>query len=130
MASRKLSDLAPGYAQRFVQWLDACRAQGLDLLVTSTLRTMAEQDALYAIGRTKPGKRVTNAKAGMSAHNYGLALDFVPIVDGKPEWTGKSAQWQMAGSLAGSYGLEWAGKWTRFRELAHVQVPGWRSLVQ
>ena len=130
MASRKLSDLAPGYSQRFMQWLDACRAQGLDLLVTSTLRTMAEQDALYAIGRTKPGKRVTNAKAGQSAHNFGLALDFVPIVDGKPEWTGKSSQWQMAGKLAPAYGLEWAGTWTRFRELPHVQVPGWRSLVQ
>jgi peptidoglycan L-alanyl-D-glutamate endopeptidase CwlK len=130
MASRKLSDLAPGYMSRFVQWLDACKSQGLDLLVTSTLRTMAEQDALYAIGRTKPGKRVTNAKAGQSAHNYGLALDFVPIVDGKPEWSGKHSHWQMAGSLAPTYGLEWAGTWTRFRELPHVQVPGWRSLVQ
>jgi peptidoglycan L-alanyl-D-glutamate endopeptidase CwlK len=48
-----------------------------------TLRTFAEQDAIYAQGRTKPGKIVSNAKGGLSLHNYGLAVDIVLIVDGK-----------------------------------------------
>jgi peptidoglycan L-alanyl-D-glutamate endopeptidase CwlK len=128
--SRSLTDLSPKYVLRFAHWLDACKAQGLELLVTSTLRTKEEQDALYAIGRTKPGKRVTNAKAGQSAHNFGFALDFVPLVHGKPEWTGKHPDWSRAGKLAASYGLEWAGGWTKFKELAHVQIPGWKGLVQ
>jgi peptidoglycan L-alanyl-D-glutamate endopeptidase CwlK len=42
------------------------------------VRTVAEQDALYAQGRTKPGKIVTNAKGGQSAHNFGLAVDIGP----------------------------------------------------
>lgn len=41
--------------------------------IAQGLRTFAEQDALYAQGRTKPGKKVTNAKGGQSVHNYGFA---------------------------------------------------------
>lgn len=130
MASRKMEDLAAQFRQRFLDWKAACTAAGLDILVTSTLRTHAEQDALYAIGRTKVGRKVTNAKAGQSAHNFGLALDFVPLVNGKPEWRGTHPHWQVAGKLAEKYGLEWAGNWTRFREFPHVQVPNWRGLVQ
>ena len=51
--------------------------------VTQGLRTFAEQDALYQQGRTKPGKKVTNAKAGQSIHNYGFAVDIVLIIDRK-----------------------------------------------
>ena len=45
--------------------------------ITQGLRTIAEQDALYAKGRTTPGKKVTNAKGGQSVHNYGFAVDTV-----------------------------------------------------
>lgn len=38
-----------------------------------TIRTFAQQTEEYAKGRTKPGKIVTNAKAGQSAHNFALA---------------------------------------------------------
>jgi D-alanyl-D-alanine carboxypeptidase len=44
-------------------------------LVTAGLRTIAQQAALYARGRTSPGDIVTYAKPGSSAHNYGLAID-------------------------------------------------------
>lgn len=50
---------------------------------TQVLRTITEQNDLYAQGRTKPGVKVTNAKGGESYHNYGLALDVVLIIDGK-----------------------------------------------
>lgn len=53
----------------------------LKIRVVQGLRTIEEQNALYAQGRTKPGKVVTNAKGGKSYHNYGLAIDFV-IMDG------------------------------------------------
>ena len=51
--------------------------------IAQGFRTFAEQDALYAQGRTKPGAKVTNAKGGQSIHNYGLAVDIVLIIDGK-----------------------------------------------
>ena len=130
MASRKLEDLAPQFRHRFLEWLGACKAAGLDLLVTCTYRSKEEQDALYAIGRTKPGKKVTNAQAGQSAHNFGLGLDFVPIVDGKPVWNAEHPAWRQAGNLCEHYGLEWGGSWPKFRDMPHVQVPNWRGLVQ
>lgn len=37
--------------------------------LTCTHRTNEEQAELYAIGRTVPGKKVTNAPAGKSLHN-------------------------------------------------------------
>ena len=130
MASRSFDDLAPAFRGRFTAWKDACDALGLDILITCTLRSKAEQDALYALGRTKPGKKVTNAQAGHSAHNFGLALDFVPLENGKPVWLESHDAWRRAGNLAAPYGLEWAGNWVTFREYPHIQVPGWKGYVQ
>ena len=48
---------------------------GIRIKVTSGLRTYAQQDALYAQGRTKPGNIVTNVKGGYSSHNFGIAFD-------------------------------------------------------
>jgi len=47
-----------------------------ELVMISGTRTWKEQDALYAQGRTRPGRRVTNAKGGQSNHNFGIAGDF------------------------------------------------------
>ena len=45
--------------------------------------TNAEQDALYAKGRTKPGNIVTNAKGSSyrSQHQWGIAFDFYLKMD-------------------------------------------------
>ena len=58
-----------------------------------TLRTFAEQDNLYAQGRTKPGPVVTYAKGGQSYHNYGLAIDIVLIVDTDGNGSYETASW-------------------------------------
>ena len=130
MASRKLEDLAPQFRDRFLAWLGACKERGMDLLVTCTYRSKAEQDAEYAKGRTVPGRKVTNAQAGQSAHNFGLALDFVPMENGRPQWNAEHPAWRQAGNLCPTYGLEWGGSWSKFRDMPHVQVPSWKGLVQ
>lgn len=38
-------------------WMKACVTQGIAVTIGETFRTVAEQDALYAQGRTKPGKK-------------------------------------------------------------------------
>ena len=130
MASRSFDSLAPQFRHRFIDWHTAAeKATGVPLLVTCTYRSPEEQEALYAQGRTKPGPKVTNAHAGQSAHNYGLALDFVPLVNGKPVWDGEHPAWRVAGTLAPKFGLEWAGTWTTFREFPHVQVPNWKEFI-
>ena len=60
-----------------------------------TLRTFAEQDALYAQGRTKGGLKVTNAKGGQSYHNYGLAIDIVLLIDKDKNGTYEKASWDI-----------------------------------
>ena len=118
--SRKLEDLNPKVKTLCEAFIKACAKQGIDVLITSTYRDAESQNALYAQGRTSPGKIVTNAKAGQSFHNWRVAFDFVPIVNGKAMWN-DTALFNKCGQIAESVGLEWAGRWTRFKELAHCQ---------
>jgi peptidoglycan L-alanyl-D-glutamate endopeptidase CwlK len=128
--SRKLDDLLPPVKVRVEEFLASARLAGIDLLVTSTYRDNASQNALYAQGRTTPGKIVTNAKAGQSWHNYRCAVDVVPVVAGKPRWDVKDAVWQEVGRLGKAAGLEWAGDWKRFKEYPHFQYTGGLTLAQ
>ena len=128
--SRSLDDLIPPAKARVQAFLDAAKKQGIDLLVTSTYRDNASQDALYAQGRTTPGKKVTNAKAGQSWHNYRCAVDVVPIVAGKPRWDVKDEVWQQVGALGKAAGLEWAGDWKKFKEYPHFQYTSGLTLAQ
>lgn len=128
--SRSLDDLIPPAKQRVEVFLAAAKAAGIDLLVTSTYRDNESQNALYAQGRTTPGKIVTNAKAGQSFHNYRCAVDVVPLVAGKPRWDVKDQVWQTVGKLGKEAGLEWAGDWKRFKEYPHFQYTGGLTLAQ
>jgi len=107
-----------------------------------TLRTFAEQDALYAQGRTKPGAIVTKAKGGQSYHNYGLAVDIVLLVDKDGNGTFETASWDTKSDFDGDkksdwqevvaifkrYGWEWGGDW-RFVDAPHFQKTFGRSIV-
>lgn len=128
--SRSLDDLLPQVKTRVETFIEACKAAGIDLLVTSTYRDAASQDALYAQGRTAPGKVVTNARAGQSYHNHRCAVDVVPIRAGKPVWDAKDPIWQTVGKLGKKAGLEWAGDWKRFKEYPHFQYTGGATLAQ
>lgn len=95
---------------------------------THTFRSFKEQSDLYAQGRTKPGKIVTNAKAGLSYHNYGLAIDICLIINNKEaSWNitadfdkdGK-ADWQEIVTIFKQYGWEWGGDWG-FKDYPHFQ---------
>ena len=107
-----------------------CEAEGIELLVTSTYRDNFSQAALYAQGRTAPGRIVTNARAGQSFHNYRCAVDVVPLLHGKPVWDSKNSIWQDVGRIGKAAGLEWAGDWQRFKEYPHFQYTGGVTLAQ
>jgi len=128
--SRNLNDLLPPVNDRAEKMIQGCKAVGIDLLVTSTYRDNASQEALYAQGRTKPGKIVTNARAGQSFHNYRCAFDVVPLRHGKPVWDSKDPVWQIIGQIGKKCGLEWAGDWKRFKEFPHFQYTGGLTLAK
>ncbi|OWY40058.1 peptidase M15 [Xenophilus sp. AP218F] len=130
MPSRKIEDLHPDLQPLARQFLERCRAAGLDILITCTWRSGAEQNQLYAQGRTQPGARVTNARAGQSAHNAEIqgrpaarAFDIVPLVAGKPCWDDKHPAWQTAGRIGMELGLNWYGRpGAPFREFPHFEL--------
>ena len=125
--SRSLSDLNPKVAAMCSEFINRCKAQHIYILITSTYRDAESQNALYAQGRTAPGKKVTNAKGGQSYHNWKVAFDFCPLVNGKPNWN-DVALYTKCGEIAESVGLEWAGRWKTFKELAHCQYTGGLTL--
>lgn len=136
IASRRLEDLNAETQRAARRWLAACEAAGLDVLVTSTYRDFASQAALYAQGRTAPGRVITNAGPGASEHNWRRALDFVPLRAGKPVWGTKGEDlelWQRIAELAKREGFEWGGDWAKFRDFPHLQLtrgrPTWRELL-
>ena len=125
--SRKIEDLHPKVADLCKQFIEKCADDNIDVLITSTYRDNESQNTLYAQGRTTPGKKVTNAKAGQSYHNYKIAFDFCPVVGGKAQWN-DTATFNKCGKIAESLGLEWAGNWKTFKELAHCQYTGGLTL--
>ena len=82
----------PPFLERVLDTVAACNDRGVRYIATHGYRTYGEQMALWAKGRTVAGPRVTNAKGGQSAHNFGLAIDFVRDLDVKkpgvqPGWS-------------------------------------------
>jgi peptidoglycan L-alanyl-D-glutamate endopeptidase CwlK len=128
--SRSLDDLLPEVKARVDAFIGACKDQGIDILVTSTYRDDESQAALYAQGRTTQGKIVTNAGPGDSFHNYRCAVDVVPLVNSKPDWDGSDPIWAEIGRLGQEAGLEWAGNWVHFKELAHFQYTAGLTIAQ
>jgi hypothetical protein len=79
--------------------------------VTMGISTVAQQNALWQIGRDAEGnvigRVVTHAKGTESNHVLGLACDIVPmdLPDGSPDWNSTSASWRRIVALAPSCGL-------------------------
>ena len=111
------------------------------MLIVSTLRTFEEQDELYAIGRTKAGRKITNAKGGQSIHNYGLAIDFALLIDGKTaSWEDlkdfdgdRKADWLEVVEVFEKAGWEWGGRWKSFIDAPHFEKTfgySWKQLLE
>ncbi len=109
-------------AKDFINFSEAI---GLKLRITQGYRSIAEQDAYYAQGRTSPGIIVTNAKGGESYHNYRLAFDVVQMINGKPNWERIP---NYIGSLGDSFGFEWGGNWQSIIDYPHFQMTFGQSI--
>lgn len=123
-----LATLKPKVRQLAEQLVMRCKEQGITVIVTQALRTFAEQDALFAQGRTKPGSIVTRAKGGFSLHNYGVAFDIVPIINGKADYKNLEL-FDRIGTLGEQIGLEWGGRWKTFPDRPHFQFLAGYTLV-
>ena len=115
---------------------DAPRVTGYKLRITEGTRSYTLQDARYAIGRTVMGKlptiarplgqRVTNARAGMSWHQYGLAMDWCFVSDDpyleKLIPSDAAHAWDKFGELVKAYGFQWGGDFKLLVDKPHTQL--------
>jgi len=96
----------------------------IQIKIISGLRTFAEQDDLFAKGRTKPGPKVTNARGGYSNHNFGFAFD-IGVFEGT-KYLPDSVKYKAVGALGMDLGLEWGGNWKTIVDQPHYQLrPEW-----
>ena len=95
-------------------------SKGLEVKIISANRTWAEQDALFAKGRTTEGPKVTNARGGQSNHNYQIAVDIGLFENDK--YLPESVHYKKIGPLGEALGLEWGGRWSDFPDTPHYQI--------
>lgn len=108
--------------------VEECNKQRLKIAIGETYRTVAEQDALYAQGRTKPGNKVTNAPGSTfsSYHQWGTAFDIYRN-DGQGTYNEAGNFFGRVGEIGVSIGLEWGGNWKSPVDKPHFQLPDWGS---
>lgn len=130
-SAKRIAVLHPIVAAKAEQVVRKAYAEGICIIIVQGLRTMAEQAALYAQGRTTPGAIVTNAKAGSSYHNYGLAFDYALLAPNGIDvsWdikrdldADKVADWLEVAKIGKSLGFEWGGDWTSFKDYPHLEM--------
>lgn len=150
--SRSLDKLDQNFRVLVDLWVETLKDQGIDVLIYCTHRSIKDQNIEYRKGRslsdikrkisslrnrgfdylanlldnTRPQasrKRVTNAAGGESWHNYGLAIDFVPLINGKPAWSVKRNRklWEKCILEAENIGLVCGHRW-RFKDSPHIQM--------
>jgi len=118
ISEERLSQVHPELSRRIHQLADLV---SFPFRVTQGLRTYAEQNALYAEGRTTPGRIVTEAQGGYSMHNFALACDVAPIDDGGAiDWNGKDAKWAEILAKAPTCGLAEGALWRSFSDEPHL----------
>ena len=122
---KRILELHPDIRITVAEYINLMESKhGMKVRVTGNpYRTFEEQDELYAKGRTKPGKIVTNARAGESYHNYGLAIDVVEI---KPyfgyEKGYDQSRWSLIGKEGKAMGFEWGGDFKTIVDKPHLQM--------
>lgn len=130
-SEKRLLGLHPVIRQVAECLIERCYDRDVWIIVTQGLRTYAEQDALYAQGRTKPGLVVTKARGGYSIHNFGYAVDFALLLrDGRTVFwdtlrdddQDSLPDWGEVVEEAKRIGFEWGGDWKTFTDLPHLQM--------
>ena len=134
--ARDIKQLHPRLQKIIPKLIEECKKQGINIKISECFRTVEEQNALYAKGRTKPGNIVTNAKGSSysSMHQWGVAFDFYLDMDidkdGKKSddaFNNAKKTFNKVGKIGKKLGLEWGGDWKSIVDLPHFQLPDWGS---
>lgn len=120
-SERNIATLHPKAQELARKFLKLLQDAGINARIISGTRTYAEQDALYAKGRTQPGDKVTNAEGGESNHNFGIAWD-IGIFTSDGKYLPESPLYNKAAEVGLLPELEWGGNWSSFKDKPHYQL--------
>ena len=136
---RNIKDLHPRLREKIAELQKLCEKKGIKIGIGECVRTVAEQDALYAKGRYAAGSVVTNCKGSSysSMHQWGVAFDFYLIMDvdgdGKTSddtYNNATKLFDKVGKLGQSIGVEWGGSSKSPVDKPHFQLPDWGSTAK
>lgn len=137
---QKLVGVHPRLVAAYIRIASALAELGHPILITDGVRTVEQQQALYAKGRTikgeppytvaRPlGRTVTQADGVHARSNHQTKADgFGHAIDcafldaaGRPSWD-EDHPWRLYGEAAKSQGLRWGGDWERV-DRPHIELP-------
>lgn len=110
-----LNALHPYFRDRVLQLINLCKEKGIQLEVVETYRTHAKQREYKMMGR-----RYTRTPPGYSRHQYGLAVDVVPVINNVPQWNNYQL-WRKVGLIGEKLGFRWGGRWRYLYDPGHFE---------
>lgn len=113
-----LESLHPYFRDKVLELIRICKKKGIELAIVETYRTHAKQTEYRSMGR-----KYTRTRAGQSKHQYGLAIDVVPMLDSVPQWR-NIRLWKKIGPIGERLGLRWGGRWHRLFDPGHFEWTG------
>jgi hypothetical protein len=113
-----LNALHPFFRDKIEELMIRCKKQGIELAIVETYRTHAKQNEYRTMGR-----KYTNSTGGKSKHQYGLAVDVVPLVKGVAVWDNVFL-WRKIGTTGEKLGLRWGGRWRNPYDPGHFEWTG------
>lgn len=120
----RLGELHPELAEKIRTMSVMLSEENIEIRVVQGLRTWDQQQALYDEGRTMPGRIVTEAQAGYSWHNFGMAADCAPFDDGVPDWNPSHPAWKRMIEVGESLGLLSGSTFHSCPDNPHFQLTG------
>ncbi len=119
-----LNSLHPYFRDKVYQLLQRCESAGITLAIVEAYRTPAKQHEYKTMG-----KKYTRSGAGKSKHQYGMAIDVVPVVDSVAQWK-NIALWKKVGAIGEQLGLRWGGRWRHPFDPGHFEWTGGLTAVE
>ncbi len=146
--SRDINDLCPAVRMKLEKLQAAASAATppIGFEVVYTLRTAAEEMALFAQGRktveetnrlrhgagmppiTEEENRHIVTKVMTSIHMFGCAFDVAILKDGKIDWNA-IPEYERLGALGEELGFRWGGRFS-FKDWGHFEYTGGLNLVE
>lgn len=110
-----LSHLHPAFRNKIIVLIATLHAQGIEVEVRETYRTPERQNRLRRKGKSM-------VRAGRSKHQYGMAVDIVPVrKNGSFDWSNKK-KWGKIGRAGEALGLTWGGRWKKLYDPGHFEL--------